>query len=251
MIGSDRGSVIRVVICEDEPLATRALRTYLAGIVGVEVIGAAADGGEALRLIQAEEPDLVFLDVRMPGMTGMEVLDAVEHRAAVVFTTAFDEYAVPAFERGAVDYLMKPFGRERVREAVNRVRVRLRGEGWEDAAVAPRPTGAAVPRRLFARRRGAMVPLALSDVRRIDAVPTGCSALTPDGAFELDASLAELEERLAGCDFVRIHRGHLINLAHVVSVRRYDDRRLSVRMDDGETVVASRAGSRALRALMD
>ena len=160
-------------------------------------------------------------------MSGLEVLDALEHRPAVVFTTAYDDYAVSAFERGAVDYLVKPFGRDRVAEAVARVRVRLRGEGWPGAASAapdrPGPAAAA-PRRLFARSRG---------------------------AYELDATLGDLEERLAGGDFVRVHRSHLVNLAHVVSIRRYDDRRLSVRFDDGETVVASRTGSQALRALME
>lgn len=243
---------VRAVICEDEPLAARALREYLADVDWVEVVAEASDGGEALRVIVAEEPDLVFLDVRMPGMTGMQVLDALESRPAVVFTTAFDEYAVPAFELGAVDYLVKPFGRERVAETLARVRVRLRGEGWGDGADGPSAAAPGrPPRRLFARKRGAMVPVTVADVRRIDAAPGGSRLLTPAGAFDLDATLAELEARLAGGDFVRIHRGHMINLEHVVSIRRYDDRRLSVRLDDGETVVASRGGSQALRALMD
>ena len=248
------GATVRAVVCEDEPLAARALREYLSDVTWVEVVGEAANGPEALRLIHKHEPDLVFLDVRMPGMSGLEVLDALEHRPAVVFTTAYDDYAVSAFERGAVDYLVKPFGRDRVAEAVARVRVRLRGEGWPGAASAapdrPGPAAAA-PRRLFARSRGAIVPVPVGDIRRIDADAGGSVARTPGCAYELDATLGELEERLAGGDFVRVHRSHLVNLAHVVSIRRYDDRRLSVRFDDGETVVASRTGSQALRALME
>ncbi|MEQ9399933.1 MAG: LytTR family DNA-binding domain-containing protein [Longimicrobiales bacterium] len=247
------GATVRALVCEDEPLAARALREYLADVPWVEIVGEAVSGPESLRLIHKHEPDLVFLDVRMPGMSGVEVLDALEHRPAVVFTTAYDEYAVSAFERGAVDYLVKPFGRERVAEAMARVRVRLRGEGWPGTPSArPEPGGAAaVPRRLFARSRGAIVPVPVGEIRRIDADAGGSVARTPGATYELDATLGELEERLAGGDFVRVHRSHLVNLDHVVSIRRYDDRRLSVRFDDGETVVASRTGSQALRALME
>ena len=240
---------IRAVICEDEPLAVRALRTYLADVPWVEVVGEARDGGEALRVIHRLEPDLVFLDVRMPGLSGMEVLDALQHRPAVVFTTAFDEYAVPAFERGAVDYLMKPFGRDRVVETLGRVRVRLLGEGWGREVSGTRAGQA--PRRLFARDGGAIVPVPVAEIRRVDAAAGGSTLVTASGTFESDATLSEVEARLPAADFVRIHRSHIVGLLHVVSIRRYDDRRLSVRLNDGHTLVASRSGSQALRALMD
>lgn len=241
---------IDALICEDEPLARRAIREYLKDVEWVRIVGEAADGGEAMRLIHKLEPTLVFLDVRMPGLSGLEVMDRVTHRAAVVFTTAYDEYAVAAFELGAVDYLVKPFGRERLLETLNRVRVRLRGErAAVDGAPVEGPR-AARPTRLFARRRGAIVPLRPEDVVRLEATAGGVDAYTAEGRFELDATLAELEERLPPVDFVRVHRSHVVNLAHVASIRRYDERRLEVRMEDGSSVVGSRQGSQSLKALM-
>ncbi|NNM32620.1 MAG: response regulator, partial [Gemmatimonadetes bacterium] len=150
--------VVQALICEDEPLARRALRTYLQDVSWLEVVAEAATGPEAMRMIHKHEPELVFMDVRLPGVSGLEVLDAIHHQPAIVFTTAFDEYALPAFELGAVDYLLKPFGKARLLETLDRVRVRLLGEG-----LLPAPTGGGSrPRRpasgrVFARARGALV----------------------------------------------------------------------------------------------
>lgn len=241
---------VRAMICEDEPLAVRAIREYLGDVAWVEIVGEARNGRDALRLIHKLEPDLVFLDVRMPGLTGVEVLQALEHRPAVVFTTAFDEYAIPAFELGAVDYLVKPFGRDRLLETLDRVRVRLVGERRATAGSGRARDPGRYPRRIFARKRGAIVPIAVAAIRRVEAVTGGVRIVTDAGAYRMDASLAEVQERLDPADFVRIHRAHLLNLAHVVSIRPYDARRLSVRLDDDTTVVASRRGSQQLRELM-
>ena len=251
MTGADLG-MVRALICEDEPLAMRAMREYLRGVAWIEVVGEARDGKEALRLIHKLEPDLVFLDVRMPGMTGVEVLQAVEHRPAVVFTTAFDEYAISAFDLGAVDHLVKPFGRDRLVQTLDRVRVRLLGEG-RTAPDPARPglTPGSYAERIFARHRGAMVPVTVADIRRIDAVDGGVAVVTSGGTLDLDVTLGEVAGRLDPEDFVRVHRGHVVNLAHVVSIRRYDERRLQLRMDDDATIVASRRGSQQLRSLME
>ncbi len=182
------------------------------------------------------------------------MLDAVTHHAAVVFTTAYDEYAIPRFELGAVDYLMKPFGRDRLIETLSRVRVRLVGEGAlpglsVDGNPAPdlaRSPGQAPLARLFARDRGSLVPLSVSDVVRVEATTLGVRLVTKSGTFELDTSLTALVGRLDPKDFVRIHRAHVVNLAHDISIHRYDERR----MNDGETLVASRRGSQALRKMV-
>lgn len=242
---------VRALVCEDEPLARRALREYLADVDWIEIAGEAVHGGEALRLIHKLEPDLVFLDVRMPGLSGLEVLDALTHRPVVVFTTAYDEYAVQAFDFGAVDYLVKPFGPDRLLETLDRVRVRLRGEGL--AARSPRPDGSerTFTRRLFARRRGAIVPVPTESVVRIEATTGGVTLVTADGDLEMDCTLGEVEARLDPLEFVRVHRSHLVGLRHLSAVRRYDERRLELVLANGSRVVASRQGSRALRDLMN
>jgi two-component system LytT family response regulator len=245
-----REGTVRTLVCEDEPLARRALREYLSDVGWIEVVGEASNGSEAVRAIHKLEPDLVFMDVRMPGLSGLEVLDVVSHRAAVVFTTAYDEYAVRAFDAGAVDYLLKPFGRERLLETLGRVRIRLIGEGVVPLN-GPAPSGSRRhPGRLFARHRSRIVPVPVTEVVRIDASPGGVVLQCREGSFEMDCTLGELEARLDPADFVRVHRSHLVNLAHLESISRYDERRLELRLSDGSSLVASRQGSKALRALI-
>jgi two-component system, LytTR family, response regulator len=263
--------VVRAVVCEDEPLARKAMQEYLRDVEWIEVVAYASNGSEALRFINKHDPDLVFLDVRMPGMSGIEVLDALEQKPAVVFTTAFDEYAISAFEHGAVDYLVKPFGRDRLIQTLTRVRVRLVGEaraqrvslssGAGDAPSrameggrgdGPRPdSGATFAERLFARHRRGIVPVSVNDIRRVEAVDGGVEIHAGDRTLELDSSLGEVESRLDPKDFVRVHRAHLVNLGRVRSIRRYDERRLIITLDDDSTIVASRTGSQSLRGLME
>ena len=242
--------MVQALICEDEPLARQALRTYLADVDWVEVVGEAASGPEAVRLIHKHEPDLVFMDVRLPGASGLEVLESIRHRPAIVFTTAFDEYALPAFELGATDYLLKPFGQARLLETLDRVRVRLVGEGVLGATGGPDQTALPQPDRIFARSGGALVPVATAAILRAEATRGGSIVVTEKGRFDVDYTLAELGERLRPTDFVRIHRSHLVNLAHVARIRRYDERRYAVRMTDGTDIVASRGGSRLLKDAM-
>jgi two-component system LytT family response regulator len=237
------------MICEDEPLAIAAIREYLRDVEWIRLVGEARNGPEAVRLIQKLEPDLLFLDVRMPGLTGLQVLDAISHSPAIVFTTAFDEYAVPAFDAGAVDYLVKPFGQERFLETLDRVRVRLMGEGlargdqssWQRARYAS---------RLFARHRGSIIPVPVSEIVRVDTARGGVSLVTKKGTLSLDATIGELQDRLDPKEFVRVHRSHLVNLRHVAMMQSYDERRIVLRMQDGSELVTSRRGAKALRELM-
>ncbi len=185
----------------------------------------------------------------MPGLTGLEVLETITHRTAIIFTTAYDEYALSAFEFGALDYLVKPFGKARLMESLDRVRVRLVGEGIA------RETGrdgrdSYFASRLFARHRGGIVPISVGQIIRIDATSGGVSLVTDGVTFSSDASLAEIQERLNPKEFLRVHRGHIVNLAHVSKIEKYDERRFLIRLDDGSRLVASRRGSQALRELM-
>jgi DNA-binding response OmpR family regulator len=128
----------RVLICEDEPLAVRALREYLKDVDWIQVVGEARNGSEAVRLVQKLEPDLIFLDVRMPGLSGLEVLERITHRSAIIFTTAYDEYALSAFEFGALDYLVKPFEPKELMARVKAVLRRINGfEGTAEEVVYP------------------------------------------------------------------------------------------------------------------
>jgi two-component system LytT family response regulator len=240
--------ILRAFIAEDEPLARRALRRFVAEVEWLECVGEAADGASAVRAIDELSPELVFLDVRMPALDGLEVLRRIRHRPEVVFTTAFDRYAVAAFELGALDYLVKPFGRERFQKTLARVRARaLSPEGVPASSERALDALDSPLRRLFTRRAGQVVPVALDSVVRIEARGDYVAIHHPGGASLMHVALSELEQRLDPERFFRVHRSHVVNLDHVRAIRPQDDRRFSIALDDGTEIVASRAGSRRLR----
>jgi two-component system LytT family response regulator len=240
---------VRALIAEDEPLARRTLRELIAEAPWLELAGEAADGLTAVRQIDALRPDLVFLDVQMPELSGLGVLERIRHRPAVVFTTAFDRYAVAAFELEAIDYLVKPFGRTRFGAMLERVRRRLAAGG--PAPPAERAHDALGRRpltRLFARRGERVIPIPTEQVVRAEAEGDYVAVHAGGKPYLLAVSLADLEARLDPERFERVHRAHLVNLDHVREVRPFDERRLVIRLADGSEVVASRTGSQRLRA---
>jgi two-component system LytT family response regulator len=235
-------------VAEDEPLARRALVGFLAEVPWLDCVGEAADGASAVRAIDALRPELLFLDVRMPDLDGLEVLRRVRHAPEVVFTTAFDRYAVAAFELGAIDYLVKPFGRQRLERALERVRARLEA-GTERPSASERAaqTLEASPlRRLFTRRGHHIEPIALPAVRHLEARGDYVAIHHDGGRSLMHVTLSALEARLDPERFVRVHRSHLVNLDRVTSLRREDDRRFAVVLDDGSEVLTSRAGAARL-----
>ncbi|PYQ53899.1 MAG: DNA-binding response regulator [Acidobacteria bacterium] len=241
-----RPAAVRALIVEDEAPARLSLREYLADAPWVAVVGEAPDGGEALRLIDALEPDLVFLDVRLPELSGLEIARRMRHSPAIVFTTAYDRYAIAAFELGAIDYLVKPFGRERFATTLSRIRTRLAppvpdGERAR-AALEPGPL-----QRLFARQGERIVPIAAASIVRIQAQGDYAEVHAGPGVFLIHVSLAELAGRLDPRVFLQVHRSHIVNLTAVAHIEPHDERRLAIRLRDGSVVVASRGASEALR----
>jgi two-component system, LytTR family, response regulator len=241
---------VRTVIVEDELEARRTLLDYLAEVDWIEVVGEAADGREAVAVVDQVRPQLVFLDVHLPEMSGLDVLDRIRHQPEVVFATAYDQYAVAAFELGALDYLVKPFGRQRFRRMLERVRRRLSTDADDPpsserarAALATSPL-----RRLFARRGDRIVPISAPGIVRIQAQGDYAEVHAPGGPFLLHVSLSELAARLDPDRFVQVHRSHIVNLDAVQLLRPHDDeRRLVVVLTNGDEIVASRSASETLR----
>ncbi len=241
---------LRTVVAEDEPLARQRLRRFIERDPRLELVGEAESGMQAVELIDRLAPDVVFLDVQMPECTGLEVLERAAHRPAPVFTTAYPDYALRAFEVEAYDYLVKPFGWTRFQAAVDRVARRLSTPPMQMPAAAGHPVPTPYLERLFVRRRGEMVPVSMREVHRIEGAGDYVTLCTGADPVLADISLNELERRLDPARFRRIHRAHIVNLDHVSAIRPYDERRLSVRFADGSEVVASRAGSQQLREMV-
>ncbi len=240
---------VRVVIVDDHPLARVRLKDLLNDISDITCVGEAKDGETAIELIRTLQPDLAFLDIQIPGLSGLEVLRQSNPRPLAVFTTAYNQHAVRAFELHALDYLLKPFGAQRLRDAVERARSLLRLEQrdsqFERAELALSRTGPLV--RVFVRQRGQILPVSLVQVEHLEARGDYVALWQGTRSHLLRARLSELCVRLDPATFFRIHRSHVINLDRVKAFSPYDASRLQVELETGKKVVASRSRSVKLR----
>ncbi len=248
---------LRALVVDDEAPARSLLREYLAAHADVEVVGECANGFEAVKAASERAPDLVFLDVQMPKLDGFEVLELLDPRPAVIFCTAYDEFALRAFEVNAVDYLLKPFGRERLAAALDRVRER-RGGGPAAAPPAPsavalaaaaRPPGRHVERLIV--RDGANVHVVpLEQLEWLEAQDDYVAIHAAGKTWLKHATLAEVAEGLDPARFVRVHRSYVAAVDRIARLELYaKDSRVAV-LHDGHQLPVSRAGYARLRELM-
>ncbi len=227
---------LRAVIVDDEPLARDALRAGLSEMAGVDVVGEAADGPAAVRLIRERAPDVAFLDVRMPGLDGFGVLDALEpdERPDVVFVTAFDDHAVRAFEVHALDYLVKPFDDQRLEEAVGRIRERRRqrhagqlADRLEDLLRGGRPSGAGEPgppaggwhTRIQVREDDRIRFVDVADLRYVETDGNHLLLHLGDETVRIRHTLKDLLAVLDPRRFVRVHRSTALNVDYLDEVQ--------------------------------
>ena len=242
---------IRAVIVDDEPLARKRLRRLLEAHPTVSIVGEAADGATACRIIGQQSPDLVFLDVQMPGLSGFEVLSQLRNRPQVIFITAHDEFAVQAFEEQAVDYLLKPVEPARLERALGRLAAAEESASSEQFERLLRAVERAGPSlRRIPVRKGAKVtlvePAAIIFCRAEDKYAV---LYTADGEHIVDRTLDELQDGLDPGAFLRVHRSVLVNLAFVRELTSIEGGRFVITLKDqaGTQLYASRAGARALR----
>jgi two-component system, LytTR family, response regulator len=263
---------LRTLLIDDEPLARRGLRLRLADETDIEVIGECGDGLSARAAIREQAPDLIFLDVQMPGLDGFGVLAglAVEQLPQVVFVTAYDQYALRAFEACAVDYLLKPVEPQRLRQALQRVREQRRQRaqaghcahllallgslsGRRDLAL-DEALGAESAQELQRRTRlpiregGRTLLLPMAQIRWIDAAGDYMCIHTDDETHVLRATLRELEERLDPLRFARIHRSTIVNRERVVEMRPHLNGEAFLVLDCGQQLKLSRSYREQFRA---
>jgi two-component system LytT family response regulator len=236
-----------VLIADDEPLARRTLREQLRELRWGGQIYEAQDGKTAIAVANDQRPDLVFLDIVMPGATGLEVLEQLDYEPKVIFTTAYDQYAATAFELGALDYLLKPFGRDRLERVLRRAQAVSAAPLLSRARESLEPTQALS--RIFVRDGNRIVPIPLASLERVQGADDYVTIFSDAKEYLVGLRLSELETHLRGASFLRIHRSHLINLEYVTSIEPYDAGRVQVVMKSGVRIVASRAGSKRLRDL--
>jgi two-component system LytT family response regulator len=246
---------LKILVVDDEPLARERTRRMLDDLAGVTMVGEAASAAEARRLIDETGPDLLLLDIQMPGEDGFALLESLDERPAVVFVTAFDHYAVRAFEENAVDYLLKPFRRERLEQALDRARRDLARP--EDLAQRLEGLLATLHRgahdesldRLTVRLGQKQLILDTADVRWFGAEDKLVFAATATARHYVNFTLDQLERRLNARRFVRIHRGVIVNLDWAAALRPgfAGTYRLQLKDEAKTELPVSRARARALR----
>lgn len=233
----------RAIIVDDEALARERVRTLLAGAPGIDVVAECSGGREAVETILAERPDLVFLDVQMPDLDGFEVLEAVasEWLPAVIFVTAYDEYAIRAFDVHAIDYLLKPIEPERFRKALARVQKR-------DllAMLDERPID-----RLVIRTRSKVSFLKPSEIDWIEADGKHAVLHAGRGSHVVRHTLTRLEQRLIPHGFVRVHRSAIVNVDRIKELEPWFHGEYVVVLKDGTKLTSSAAHSQALHRIID
>lgn len=259
---------IRAVVADDEPIARRGLLRLLTKSPNVIVVGEAGDGATAIRLIREEKPDVAFLDVQMPGGTGLEVARALTagERPAIVFVTAFDKFAIDAFDLHAVDYLLKPFDEERFTLALTRVRERLSAQSSREATTknnhsvnerldavlaalgvsAPQPSASSLSDETFVVRDGErLIFVPLAELDWCEAADNYVRLHTKGKKHLIRETMRHIEERLTGAGsssskFARIHRSIIVNLARVREIKPAGGGEYSVILADGTRLVLSR-----------
>ena len=246
------GTRIRALIVDDEELARQVLREFLAGHPEIEVAGECANGFEAVKAAAELNPDMIFLDVQMPKLDGFEVLELIGPKPQVIFVTAYDSYALRAFEVHAVDYLLKPFSAARLEEALKRATNRFREKlpSPSELAAAARPPSQYAER--IPVRDGARV--FIIPVHKLDYAEAQDDyvALCSEGKKHLkQQTISSLEKALDPSRFLRIHRSYIVNLERVAKVEPYGKESYIAILNNGAQLPVSRAGYQRLREILD
>ena len=238
--------MIHAVLADDEVLARQKLQMLLRDEPEIEIVGESSTATETIELVLATKPEILFLDIRMPGMDGFDIAAALTAETnltmpSIIFTTAYDQFAVRAFEIHAVDYLLKPFTAERLHAAIGRVLARTHPqELFAAQSSRPGPNGNKFSTRLVFKSRGRIVFLPVSDIRWIGAEENYVRVCTDTENHLLRETMAHIEERLDPEMFLRVHRSSIVNLQHVKEVRSEPNGDFTVVLINGQKLPMSR-----------
>lgn len=239
------------LIIDDEKLARELLREYLAAFPQIEILGECSKGTEAVEQIDKLKPDLIFLDVQMPGMNGFDVLDEIIHEPYVIFTTAYDQYAIKAFEKNAVDYLLKPLDMDRFKLAVDRALQRRKMEDGniEDllSGMHALPVRSSYDSHIFVQKSEKLFNLPVEEIMYLEASGDYTVISTKNDQFVSSSGIGKLEELLSPDKFIRVHRSTIINISYLREIERHFNGGMIVKMQNGKTFPVSRTYAKMIR----
>ncbi len=239
----------KIIIIDDEAAGRTLIKQYLAEYPTLIVVGEANNGVDAIKVINEFKPDLIFLDIQMPGLSGFEVLPHLEEIPQIIFSTAYDKYALQAFEVHAVDYLLKPYTRERFKQAIQRIRTDDQTNPLQPLAESLLQNAANFPERILVPIGQKLITIAVTDIIWVEADGDYSRLITPNGKYLSNYGISVLELKLNPSTFIRVHRSAIINLKFIKEVQK-NPTSYDVIMQNGDVVRVSRGYMDNLKKLM-
>jgi two-component system LytT family response regulator len=242
---------MKTIIIDDEPLARSIVREYLKKYPELEIAQECNDGFEGVKAIQQDQPDLIFLDIQMPKINGFEMLELLDQRPAVIFTTAFDEYAIKAFETHAVDYLLKPFNQERFDKAIQKWKEHAAGSDKNTNELLETASNSPVQSQRVVVKTGSKIKIIpAQDIYFLEAADDYVKVHTHEGNFLKNKTMNHFEKTLDPQQFVRSHRSYIVNIQQITRIDPYEkDNHIAI-LKSGGRVPVSRNGYAKLRTVL-
>lgn len=244
--------MIKVILIDDEPLACEVIKSYLKHFDDMEVVQECSDGFAGVKAIQQHQPDLIFLDIQMPKINGFEMLEILDVKPSVIFITAYDSYAIKAFEANAVDYLLKPVPEERFREAVLKWKSKV-------APIAPKQIDSVLntmsatssqQNRIVVKTGNKVKIISVHDVHFIEADDDFVKVTTADGAFLKNKTMSFYEQTLDPQQFVRVHRSYIVQVNQITKIEPYQKESHLAILRDGKQIPVSKTGYTKLKEVL-
>lgn len=243
--------MIKTILIDDEPLARDIIKYYLMDYPDIEVVAECNDGFEGLKAIGIHKPDLVFLDIQMPKITGFEMLELVDDKPVVIFTTAFDEFAIKAFEVNAMDYLLKPIEKSRFDLAISKLPAKLNPEvNNHTEKLLEAVTATATSNRVVVKSNGAIKIIPTADIHYIEADDDHVRLSTAEGIYVKNKTMSFFEQSLDLVQFIRIHRSYLVNLSQVTKIELKEKDSYVILLKSNIWLPVSKTGYMKLKAAL-
>ncbi len=245
--------MIKAILIDDEPLARSIVKEYLQGYPQIAIAAECNDGFEGVKAIMQYQPDLIFLDIQMPKINGFEMLELVDQPPAVIFTTAFDEYAIRAFETHAVDYLLKPFSKERFDKAVNKwleQKNAAQQKSNTQSLLETSPQSPGQNERIVVKTGGKIKIIPVQDIYYLEGADDYVKVNTKEGAFLKNRTMGYFEKVLDAQQFVRTHRSYMVHIPEITRIEPYEKENYLAILRSGAKVPVSKTGYLKLKEVL-
>lgn len=242
-------SKIKIVIVDDEPLAREVIKGYLESRDDIEIVAECENGFDCIKLLAHEAVDILFLDIQMPKIDGFEMLEVIEQRPEVIFSTAFDQYAIKAFEQNAIDYLLKPFSKERFDTALGKAIARIQQNDSSQVSIHKMEREQKELERIIVRSGSKIILIPVDDIYYLEADDDYVLIHTKTGRYIKDQTMKYFENNLPKRQFLRVHRGFIANINAIKSIEAYSKDSYIALMENNEKIKISPDGYRKIKEL--